>query len=136
MKNMESQSKMLSLVQLINRYEGLRIKLLNHCKMMEILVPNQLKDSNIMIPPGLEIQPLENETIQRLLEPFEYLPQVPFPAVDRGPRSESYENVSEEESNGPPNIPANVELMDDQLGPLETQAGELIDDSILDDVDE
>ena len=136
MKNMESQSKMLSLVQLINRYEGLRIKLLNHCKMMEILVPNQLKDSNNMIPPGLEIQPLENETIQRLLEPFEYIPQIPFPAVDRGPRSESFENVSEEESDGLPNIPANVKLMDDQLEPLETQAGELIDDSILDDVDE
>ena len=53
MKHIESQSKMLSFVQLINRYEGLRIKLLNHCKMMEILVPNQLKDSDIMIPPGL-----------------------------------------------------------------------------------
>ena len=89
-----------------------------------------------MIPPGLEIQPVENDTIQRLLEPFEYIPQIPFPAVDRGPRSESFENVSEEESDGLPNIPANVELMDDQLEPLESQAGEPLDDSILDAADD
>ena len=77
-KHIESQSKMLSFVQLVNRYEGLRIQLLNHCKMMEVLIPSQLKGSNIPIHSGLEIQPLENETIQRLLEPFEYLPKSPF----------------------------------------------------------
>ena len=136
-RHVESQSKILSFVQLVNRYEGLRIQLLNHCKMMEVLIPEQLKSSEVLIPPSLEIKPLENETTQRLLEPFEYLPQVLFPAVERGPRFENYENVSKEESEGSHNTPANVEeLMDDQLGPLETQAGEPLDDSILDAADE
>ena len=82
-RHVESQSKILSFVQLVNRYEGLRIQLLNHCKMMEVLIPEQLKSSEVLIPPSLEIKPLENETTQRLLEPFEYLPQVLFPAVER-----------------------------------------------------